>query len=223
MSIYSKLAEIQKALMGMKIPKTGKNNFSKYDYYELEDILPLIFKECYKQHTTLLFTIQSSEAVLYLKDWEVNTDYGCHDEIRVSVPLPPIEQLNKGMNKVQSEGAIITYLKRYLLVNTFLIMEEDLVDKDKTPAINVKSTSKLNPVEAKKETKKEEVDNSFTVPRYIKNAYNLCKKHNKEVNKQLISAELGGLRAKGLISHIEEEEYNKILASHYNEIIGVLQ
>ena len=48
MNVYAKLARIQKRLMGMEIPKSGRNKFQKYNYYELEDLLPPIFEACFE-------------------------------------------------------------------------------------------------------------------------------------------------------------------------------
>ena len=39
-SIYEKLAQMRVELQSKKLTKTGKNIYSKYDYYELSDFLP---------------------------------------------------------------------------------------------------------------------------------------------------------------------------------------
>ena len=39
-SIYEKLAQMRVELQSKKLTKTGKNTYSKYDYYELSDFLP---------------------------------------------------------------------------------------------------------------------------------------------------------------------------------------
>lgn len=121
--IHQKIARIQKNLMAMKLPKSGENKFANFKYYELEDILPAIFKECYNQELFLEFSFSLDEAQLKVRNWNEPGE-----SVITSVPLPEIVPLNRGMNIMQSEGSYITYLKRYLLTNLFLIMENDVVD-----------------------------------------------------------------------------------------------
>lgn len=121
--IHQKIARIQKNLMAMKLPKSGENKFANFKYYELEDILPAIFKECYNQELFLEFSFSLDEAQLKVRNWNEPGE-----SVITSVPMPEIVPLNRGMNIMQSEGSYITYLKRYLLTNLFLIMEKDVVD-----------------------------------------------------------------------------------------------
>lgn len=121
--IHQKIARIQKNLMAMKLPKSGENKFANFKYYELEDILPAIFKECYNQELFLEFSFSLDEAQLKVRNWNEPGE-----SVITSVPMPEIVPLNRGMNIMQFEGSYITYLKRYLLTNLFLIMEKDVVD-----------------------------------------------------------------------------------------------
>lgn len=121
--IHQKIARIQKNLMAMKLPKSGENKFANFKYYEMEDILPAIFKECYNQELFLEFSFSLDEAQLKVRNWNEPGE-----SVITSVPMPEIVPLNRGMNIMQSEGSYITYLKRYLLINLFLIMEKDVVD-----------------------------------------------------------------------------------------------
>lgn len=132
MTIYQKIAGIQKNLLHNELPKSGYNKFGKFKYYELEDILPAIFTECYEQELFIEFSFSTDLAQLKIRNWKEPGE-----SVITSVPMPEIVALNKGMNVMQSEGSYITYLKRYLLVNMFLIVEKDVVDSDK----NVKSSS----------------------------------------------------------------------------------
>lgn len=132
MTIYQKIAGIQKNLLHKELPKSGYNKFGKFKYYELEDILPSIFSECYEQELFIEFSFTNELAQLKIRNWNEPGE-----SVITSVPMPEIVALNKGMNVMQSEGSYITYLKRYLLVNMFLIVEKDVVDSDK----NVKTTA----------------------------------------------------------------------------------
>lgn len=135
MSIYEKLARIQEEVMNTSFSKSGENKFQKYDYFELEDLLQKIIPLTIKYETTIMFSF-TEHGVLKLKDW--NPEKG---EVSIRVPFPELEAINRGTNKIQSTGAYITYLKRYLLMNMFLIMEKDIVDSN-TNNIGVKETSK---------------------------------------------------------------------------------
>lgn len=123
MSIYEKLARIQEE-MNTSFSKSGENKFQKYDYFELEDLLQKIIPLTIKYETTIMFSF-TEHGVLKLKDW--NPEKG---EVSIRVPFPELEAINRGTNKIQSTGAYITYLKRYLLMNMFLIMEKDIVDSN---------------------------------------------------------------------------------------------
>ena len=125
MTIYQKIAGIQKNLLHKELPKSGYNKFGKFKYYELEDILPAIFSECYEQELFIEFSFTNDLAQLKIRNWKEPGE-----SVITSVPMPGIVALNKGMNVMQSEGSYITYLKRYLLVNLFLIVEKDVVDSE---------------------------------------------------------------------------------------------
>lgn len=144
MTIYQKIAGIQKNLLHKELPKRGYNKFGGFKSYKLEDILPSIFTECYEQELFIEFSFTNELAQLKIRNWNEPGE-----SVITSVPMPEIVPLNRGMNIMQSEGSYITYLKRYLLVNMFLIVEKDVVDSDK---INVKtnkgSSARTEKVEA---------------------------------------------------------------------------
>lgn len=150
MSIYEKLARIQEEVMNTSFSKSGENKFQKYDYFELEDLLQKIIPLTIKYETTIMFSF-TEHGVLKLKDW--NPEKG---EVSIRVPFPELEAINRGTNKIQSTGAYITYLKRYLLMNMFLIMEKDIVDSNTNNAGVKKETNT-----SKKEVDVEEVLNKI--------------------------------------------------------------
>lgn len=139
MTIYQKIAGIQKNLLHKELPKSGYNKFGGFKYYELEDILPPIFTECYEQELFIEFSFTNELAQLKIRNWNEPGE-----SVITSVPMPEIVALNKGMNVMQSEGSYITYLKRYLLVNMFLIVEKDVVDSDKT--VKVEATGAVQKI-----------------------------------------------------------------------------
>lgn len=136
MTIYQKIAGIQKNLLQKELPKSGYNKFGNFKYHELEDILPTIFRECYNQELFIEFSFTNELAQLKIRNWNEPGE-----SIITSVPMPEIVPLNRGMNIMQSEGSYITYLKRYLLINMFLIVEKDVVDSDNVKHATSKSRS----------------------------------------------------------------------------------
>jgi hypothetical protein len=138
MNIYEKISNVQSKIADMKLHKTGKNKFGGFEYYELDDILPPISKECQNSGLLIDFTFRESEAILTIRDCKTPEKI-----YRNSVMMPPLKELNSKMNLPQSLGAYMTYLKRYLLMNTFLIPEKDTVDSEKLASMNnVKSPGK---------------------------------------------------------------------------------
>lgn len=136
MNIYQKIVGIQKNLLHKKLPKSGYNKFGNFKYHELEDILPTIFRECYNQELFIEFSFTNELAQLKIRAWNEPGE-----SVITSVPMPEIVPLNRGMNIMQSEGSYITYLKRYLLINMFLIVEKDVVDSDNVKHATSKSRS----------------------------------------------------------------------------------
>lgn len=136
MTIYQKIAGIQKNLMQKELPKSGYNKFGNFKYHELEDILPTIYRECYNQELFIEFSFTNELAQLKIRNWNEPGE-----SVITSVPMPEIVPLNRGMNIMQSEGSYITYLKRYLLINMFLIVEKDVVNSDNVKHATSKSRS----------------------------------------------------------------------------------
>ena len=124
-NIYKKLGNVQRNLLKRKIPKSGKNKFGDFEYYELQDLLPVIIEECSKEGLSFIFSFTEEKALLHIYD--VDNENG---EITNCVIVPELKELNRGMNIIQSYGSYITYLKRYLLLNTFLIGENSYIDSD---------------------------------------------------------------------------------------------
>lgn len=106
MTIYQKIAGIQKNLLQKELPKSGYNKFGNFKYHELEDILPTIFRECYNQELFIEFSFTNELAQLKIRNWNEPGE-----SVITSVPMPGIVALNRGMNIMQSEGSYITYLK----------------------------------------------------------------------------------------------------------------
>lgn len=69
-SIYEKLAEMRVQLQAKKLIKTGKNTYSKYEYYELSDFLPSCNSIAAQHKTLFKFAINENTASLTLINLE---------------------------------------------------------------------------------------------------------------------------------------------------------
>lgn len=130
MSVHRRLAEVHMKLMSMKITKSGYNGHKKFHYHELEDIIPPVTTECYKQKLALEFAFADDVAVLKIVDWDNPRDY-----IPFRVKIPEIITPDKNPNNqiIQTLGANISYLQRYLLKLAFpCLSDKDVIDSDET-------------------------------------------------------------------------------------------
>ena len=139
MSVYLKLQEVREELSKLNLKKTGENKFSKYKYYELGDILPAITKLCreHKLCNVIKFTEDVAELIV------VDSD---KPDSQVSFTSTVAAAEMKGVQAIQRLGAEQTYLRRYLYMNAFEIVENDVIDetnnsKKKDNASKPKTTS----------------------------------------------------------------------------------
>jgi hypothetical protein len=145
MNVYKKLQTARIKLLNTKLNKSGYNSFSKYNYFELEDFIPAIQKIC--DEVGLCGVVSFTPDLAYLNIYDTESE----GVIVFSSPMSTIAL--KGVHEVQNLGAIHTYLRRYLWVNAFEIVEHDALDAvsgKQEPKEVPKATPKPKPVEAPK-------------------------------------------------------------------------
>ena len=123
-SVYEKLQKCRVLLGDKKITKSGKNSYSKYEYFELKDFLPIVNKLFEENKLTSIFNLNKEEATLKIINIE-----NISDEIIFSVPVADAQIA--GCSPVQALGGQITYLRRYLYINALEIAENDMQNKEK--------------------------------------------------------------------------------------------
>lgn len=149
MSIYKRHAKINCELLGKKIQKTGYNKHKKFYYYELEDMIPPVYAECFNENIDVDFPFCEGVAILKLVDMDNPKEY-----LTYRIGMPEIIAGTKNTNNqvIQDVGADITYLKRYLLKLAFpCFMDKDVIDMGIDDASSAKNTNESS---AKKEEKK---------------------------------------------------------------------
>ena len=130
MSIFEKLIKARLQFQSMGVKKSGKNSYAGYTYYELSDIIPAINKIADELKFCCIVNFKSDLATLDFCDLE-------KDE-RITFTSPMSSANLKGAMEVQNTGAVITYLKRYLYLNCFEIVEDDTLDATLNPNDNSK-------------------------------------------------------------------------------------
>lgn len=132
-NIYAKIQTVKYELLQKNLKKSWKNTYAKYEYYELADILPSIIELCWKYW---LFT-----QVLFDNDYATLQIIDCEDQSQMVAYTSPMRTLElKGCNEIQALWWIETYERRYLYMNAFDIVENDMFD-----AVTVKDESKKKP------------------------------------------------------------------------------
>lgn len=121
MNIYQKLQNARVKLQSTSLKKSGNNKFAGYDYFELGDFLPAINQIMKEEGLSSFINFSADIAVLTL----VNCD---KPEEQVQFTSPMATAQLKGCHDVQNLGAVQTYLRRYLYVNAFEIVEHDALD-----------------------------------------------------------------------------------------------
>lgn len=121
MNLYEKLATARKKFKDLKVKKGGRNEFQKYSYFELTDILNAVTDINAELKLATVELVDTEKATLRIVDAE-KPDDSCEFTV-------PMSEANlKGCHPVQSLGAVITYLRRYLYQNAYSVAEPDQID-----------------------------------------------------------------------------------------------
>lgn len=120
MSVYKKLQDARIKLQNTALKKSGHNKFAGYYYFELGDFLPHIQSICADMGLCGVVSFNHEMAFLQIIDTEDNSS--------VMFTSPMSSAALKGCHDVQNLGAVQTYLRRYLWVNAFEIVEHDALD-----------------------------------------------------------------------------------------------
>ena len=180
-NIYSKMQKARCEFQEKPLKKSGHNKFAGYHYFELGDFLPTINSLLEKYNLCSNISFDNDMATLTIVNAE-NTD-------EKLVFTSPMSNANlKGCHDVQNLGAVQTYLRRYLWVNAFEIVESDGLDattgKDDKPS---KTKANVNAAKIMKLIETKYVD-EVAVQQHVKTAYGVdaYDKLNDKQAKELI-------------------------------------
>ena len=163
-NIYSKMQKARCEFQEKPLKKSGHNKFAGYHYFELGDFLPTINSLLEKYNLCSNISFDNDMATLTIVNAE-NTD-------EKLVFTSPMSEANlKNCHAVQNLGAVQTYLRRYLWVNAFEIVESDGLDattgKDDKPS---KTKANVNAAKIMKLIETKYV-NEVAVKQHVKSAY----------------------------------------------------
>lgn len=180
LNIYQKIAVVNHKLNCTELKKSGFNKFGNFAYYELEDLLPTIEQGCFENGLLMQFQFDNSKATIRF----FNTD-NPKEQYSNSIPLQSRELPNlPKMNEFQVYGSMMTYYKRYLLLNTFNISENSIIDNDNYEEMQKKDQSKKP---AKQEQAKQEQKEKTGVEKQIEKYCEVIIKKGKKINKKTLT------------------------------------
>ena len=137
MNVYEKLAEARLKIAEKGMKKNGKNSFAGYTYFELSDILPAVNAVNNELKLLSVFSFADKVATLCIINGEKPEEV-----ITFEFAYSPDGASLKGCHKVQNDGAVQTYVKRYLYQNAYEIAEGDALDSTMNPNEVTKNVSK---------------------------------------------------------------------------------
>ena len=141
-SLNESIIKIRVKLQSSNLKKSGKNDFARFEYFELADFLPKLNELMEEEGINDIFTIDENVAKLTLIKGEERQEYTL-PFYRFETPLNFKKDKNgnfmkdsngnylevKSMQDIQYLGALNTYYKRYLYLNAFGITDGEVIDR----------------------------------------------------------------------------------------------
>jgi len=144
MNVYEKLSHARMRFQELNVKPSGKNQHMKFEYFQLDEILPAINKLAVEIGFIVEVSFSDTLATLIFRDVSKPED-------SIIFTSPMSTAALKGCHEVQNLGAVQTYIKRYLYQNAFEIVEHDSLDGD------IKPDSSVRPKEAAEDPDKIEL------------------------------------------------------------------
>lgn len=223
-NIYSKIMMARLQFLESNPQKSGRNDFQKFNYYELDDIVPTATRICNELGLYTEIDMGANTygyATLTVVNID-NVDEKCY--FRLKMPEINNDNLN---NALQDTGRCETYLRRYLYLLFLDIAQNDEVDasdNSKMDAPKKKPTPKPrnNPTPPTRPSQNKPKPSGGRLTLKQKNAI-------KKVDESLVAiANNPNLTKKTLLEKIEKLEKNGILTGErkdeiINEVETILQ
>lgn len=121
MNVYQKLQKCRAELKRIEIKESGNNKFAGYTYMELGDFLPHITDLCEANNLCPVISFNEVATLTIINSEKPE------EQVVFTSPMSTADL--KGCHAIQNLGAVETYLRRYLYVNAFDIVEHDALDR----------------------------------------------------------------------------------------------
>lgn len=172
-NLYAKLNAVRVELSKI-LEKSGKNNYSKYDYFQLKDFMPQALSLCNEQGLFTKFWIDkekielpSKKVTQYLNgenQGEIVTEENNFQYVEYAYVLvvdveSGAEELFKKETRevtlqasqpIQNLGGKSTYMKRYMYMDVFEITENDSVEEETEKPVTAETKVETKPKSRKK-------------------------------------------------------------------------
>lgn len=211
-NLYAKL-NVVRVELSKDLEKSGKNNYSKYDYFQLKDFMPKAIELCNEQGLFTKFWMDKEKIELPSKkvtQYGLNADgERCEYEtiteeknfqyveyayvLVVDVESGAEELFKKETREVtlqasqpiQNLGGKNTYMKRYMYMDVFEINENDSVEEGTGAPVKVETKVETKP----KSRKKPEVKEVSTKPADNVTPYDFTPQETPVVNTPEVTVE----------------------------------
>ncbi len=203
LNVYQKLAQARQRLKESGLKPSGKNKGVGYSYFDLQDILPQttkIEKEL-GLLSTVTFTPESGTLTVYNADKP-------EEKIEFHSPLRDAEL--RGCHPVQNLGAVETYVRRYLYLLAYEIVETETLDL--TQGEKSKTVQKVEAAMDAQKQKKQEPPKARKILELIQGT----DIKNEQVT-EFIEANFG---EKLKVNELTDEQFNKLYSAIKNYING---
>lgn len=139
------------------IKKSGKNKYQHFNYFELQDIIPVKNEICtkFKIADYFIFDIEKQNARLEIYDLEQDDQ---QDPVTFQILIPEPQEMNS-TKRMQEIGALQTYSHRYLLLQFLDVTECDRIDATNTSKITNKKIQKSKTKKVNKTTSSSDEQN----------------------------------------------------------------
>jgi len=194
-----KIQRVKNVLLNSKISKTGYNNYTKYSYFELQDITPVIIPALLEEKLASKFYMNDERIYLQI----IDTETGAWDQVSTKLKVYPRHDSPKGdlTYLMKDEQAAQTYARRTLWLLMLDIVEPvpEEVEKRKTG-----KTPKGNGVQS-------EIELPEDIDPILNDVFKVIKRDFKDkvpFNKKTVTNKLGSMKKSNKIG---EDTYNKCL------------
>ncbi len=221
LSVWQKVQIVREKLLHSVLKKSGVNDHMEYTYFELQDFLPIltpIMREV-GITTSMSFDNTTASLTIYNATKTIDSSMGDIPEMMIfTAPMPAVSALTSNSGKkvvsdVQAVGMTMTYMRRYLYMTAFDLVESDGIEEEAK-----KQASKLED-QAKKEARA-----VVKVEEELKAPQSTSSKTSKAVSTPKGKAPVNEVERKEIVEKLTKEE-NKtpIVEESLQEIVNELK